>query len=624
MAPTDDQSIKTAIAALIEKFQSGQLDTALDVGQTLAREHPQNAVIPNIVGAILTRQGNLNAAIDSFKAAIRIEPDYAQAYNNLGGAYQAMNRPTDALASYRASLDIDPTSADTNFNVGLLQQDLSRLDDAADAFRRATQIKPDMPEAHRNLGKILAVQNKDDAALLAFSASLKYDASNAETLNTVGSLYMKTGKTDDARPYFDSAIALAPDYGEPVYNLGVLARLNRDFETAMSYFQAALKLDADHIPTIANLAALKGQFGHLDEAIAGYQQIVTLEPTNAVAHHDLAMLKEFRAGDAQLEQLNILAGDASLSPTAQEYVQFARAKALDDIGDTEQAFRSLARANRLHKTAYPYDRISEAARFTAIRHAYNALGSARDTQDLTQRPIFIVGMPRSGTSLIEQMLAAHSQVFGAGELDAATDALSPRMAPVASLSWQSPKYDLTHAEMPALRAHYLSALRSLSPNAPYVTDKMPLNFRFVGFLAHAIGQARFIHIHRDPVATCWSNFQRRFSGLELKYAYDLGDIAHYYAQYQSIMDFWHQQLPGKILDVSYEDLTQSPRENIERVLDHCGLDWQDACLDFHKSKRAVLTASSQQVRKPIYQGSSQAWRRYEKHLQTLMDELGRD
>lgn len=307
----------------------------------------------------------------------------------------------------------------------------------------------------------------------------------------------------------------------------------------------------------------------------------------------------------------------SLSDEDRMQLSFALGKAHDDIGNHDKAFSYLLDGNRLRKQELKYDISSARASFTKIKATFSenvpALNVGNEPNGAEgQRPIFILGMPRSGTTLVEQILASHSQVYGAGELRL----LGPL---VNTIKWSATQ--LSSGQLESIRKSYSSGLTEIGASEPYITDKMPLNFQWIGFIFTAIPGAKIVHVKRDARATCWSNFKHYFSGKGNGFANDLQDVAEYYKMYIDLMAFWHQKFPGRIYYLNYEALTEHQEEETRKLLYYVGLDWEDQCLEFHETKRTVRTASATQVRQKMYQGSSEEWRNYEKHLEPMVELL---
>ncbi len=271
----------------------------------------------------------------------------------------------------------------------------------------------------------------------------------------------------------------------------------------------------------------------------------------------------------------------------------------------------------MRKEKLQYDISSARAQFAKLKSTFSedvpALNVLKESEGAKgQQPIFILGMPRSGTTLVEQILASHSQVYGAGELVLLDQSVN-------TIEWNSTR--LSSDQLQSIRKSYLTGLSKIGASERYITDKMPLNFWWIGFIFAATPEAKIIHVKRDARATCWSNFKHYFSRDGTGFAYDLQDVTEYYKIYIDLMVFWHEMFPGRIYDLNYEALTVHQEDEIRNLLDYLGLSWEDQCLGFHKTERVVRTASAAQVRQKMYQGSSEEWRKYEKHLEPMVELL---
>ncbi len=308
-----------------------------------------------------------------------------------------------------------------------------------------------------------------------------------------------------------------------------------------------------------------------------------------------------------------------LNPASQEAIvlAFSLAKIYDDLGDIDQSFALLSQYNRHHKQIKT-DTIADArATVATVRQLFEAQSPAPLSQRPSPRPIFILGMPRSGTSLVEQILASHSQVHGGGELKF----LGQWSYGFIKLFRSNPAGIKLDDYLPELFSHYQQGIASLG-DSPFLTDKMPVNFLWLGFIKAAFPDARIIHTQRDPMATCWSIYKTAFAGSSNGYSCDLADIGEFYCLYQELMAFWQQSYEQPFYCLDYERLTENQESQTRQLLDYCQLPWDPACLDFHRNSRPVKTVSWAQVKRPMYQGSSQAWRRYEKYLGPLKTSLG--
>lgn len=333
---------------------------------------------------------------------------------------------------------------------------------------------------------------------------------------------------------------------------------------------------------------------------------------------DLCQTRRWSERDELLDKMEALHG--KLSPASQEAIVlgFALAKIYDDLGEVDRSFALLRECNRHHRNAKT-DTIEDARATVASLRELFSRQRVRPLSAATQarpRPVFILGMPRSGTSLVEQILASHSRVQGGGELKL----MGQWCYGFLKRYRDAPEAMSLQGMLPELRQHYLSGIEPLG-NEPVITDKMPMNFLWVGFILAALPEARIVHTTRDAMATCWSIYKTAFAGSSNGYSCDLGDIGEFYSLYRELMDFWRERFEPRFHELDYERLTQHQEAETRRLLDFCGLDWEPACLAFHRNPRRVKTASWAQVQRPLYRGSSEAWKPYEKYLTPLIEAL---
>jgi hypothetical protein len=447
--------------------------------------------------------------------------------------------------------------------------------------------------------------------------------------NNLGHALAEQGQFDAAIAQYRRAVELKPDYPEALCNWGgALSRLDR-IDDAEAKFRRAIAVNPRLAGAHHNLAVVLKERGQLDDARRAAQRAIKLAPRNTAYYEHLAALRPFAAGDRYVRGLEDLAKDcAKLSAAEQAHLHFALARAYQDTGRFEDAFVQWLAGNRAKRGQIAYDEAAELGLMDRVRAQFapEFMHARKGAGDPSRLPVFIVGMPRSGTTLIEQILASHPQVFGAGELDLFEQTvheirgampaprLFPEMAPDLSA-------DLCHV----LGARYRRKLAERAPQAARITDKMPGNFLFAGLIHLSLPNAIIIHATRDPLDTCVSCFSTLFSRGQT-YSYDLAELGRYYRQYRALMAHWHHVLPpGRILDVRYEDLVDDLAGAARRIVAHCGLAWDARCLDFHRTERPVRTASASQVRKPVYKSSVGRWLRYERFLAPLLAGLeGKD
>ncbi len=447
-----------------------------------------------------------------------------------------------------------------------------------------------------------------------------------EVYNNTGLALAELGRWEEAEAAYQRAIVLRPDNLETLCNWGVaLADLDR-FDEAEAKFRRAIALNPAFAAAHNNLGLILKERGRMAEARRAAEQAISLSPTNTSYYDNLAAVRSFAAGDPYVTALERLAADAaSLSAVDRMHLHFALAKAYDHIDNPAGAFAQLLAANALKRRQIAYDEAATLASMNRTRAVLTRdfISDRQGCGDPSAVPLFIVGMPRSGTTLIEQILASHPEIFGAGELclfEQTADAIRSTLALSAAFPDLVP--EMAAEDFRALGALYLDKLKRRAPGASRMTDKMPANFLYAGLIHLALPNAVIIHAIRDPLDTCVSCFSVHFTKGQM-HTYDLAELGRYYRHYRTLMAHWRRVLPpGRIIDVHYEELVGNLERVARRIIAQCGLAWDARCLDFHRTERSVRTASATQVRQPIYRSSVGRWRRYENFLGPLLAELG--
>jgi len=437
-------------------------------------------------------------------------------------------------------------------------------------------------------------------------------------------LYDQSERYREARRLWKTALTLAPDFLEPRLGLARHYELTGASKKAIKVYRSILARHPDHVPArylLANQCKARGEF---EQAKALYREVMRRQPEYTQAHFALSRIHSYhRTDDPHLETMRRLLQQADLTTDQRVQLTFALSKAFEDLQDYEQAFRHLELGNRLRRETFHYQIESDAELIDNIIQTFNAKDLARLHVEgqASRRPIFIVGMVRSGTSLVEKILSSHPDVHGAGELQT-----------VFLLASQLFLKDALHSQFASLDAYparafdqfgraYLDRLAVLNNRAPRVTDKMPFNMLMIGLIRVALPNATIIHCRRDARDTCLSIFRQNFTTGNYRFGYDLKSVAQYHNHYRKLMRHWHRVFPGAIHDVQYEALVGNPEQEIRRLLETCDLEWQGSCLEFNQSPGAVNTASAFQVRQPIYLTSVNLWQKYEQHLRPMLDAL---
>ncbi len=571
---------------------------AIEIEPTLAEAH-------NNLGTALRECGELSEASASYRRALEIRPTFAEAHSNLGNVLRALGDLDGAVVSFRRALEFNPRSAEAHNNLGNALRDLGLLDEAAASFQRALDIDPQFAYAHSNFGNVLRDLGRLREAAASYQRALDLNPGLAEAHNNLGNVQMDLMQLAEADASFRRALALRPGYVHAHTALAMALRLQGRPAEAEASCRRALDIAPDAADSLAFLAELHADQGRFADAETLFRRAIEIEPELPAAWAGLARYRRMGEGDSWLAGAQRLA--AKHLPLRQEIpLRYAIGKYFDDVKDYDQAFQSYRLANELtRRYGAMFDRAAWSRQVDRIAQSHHGewLGRAPPSLDGSERAVFIVGMPRSGTTLAEQILASHPAVFGAGELPfwndaaAAFDASAPGAA--------------ERAEMPAaLGRAYLQQLADLSPAAARVIDKMPINYLNIGLIRAALPDARIIHMRRNPIDTCLSIYFQNFT-ISHAYANDLEDLAHYYTEYARLTAHWRATLPeGSMLEVPYEGLVEDTEAWSRRMIDFVGLPWDPRCLDFHETVRTVTTPSKWQVRQKISKASSGRWRNY--------------
>ena len=560
--------------------------------------------------------------------AIAADENAAEAHGSLGAVYTSAGDLDAAAACYDKARALAPDHPGIQYAYAMLLQSLGRNAEAIEQLRRAVSGRPDHLDAHFALGNLLYAGGQDAEAIRCYLKILQCSPRHPETHNNLANAYQRQGQMELAIAHYKTAMEINPSYADAHGNLGNAYLVLDRLEESIEQNRCALELNPSRFGSYNNRGVAFQALGRFEEAEHAFEKALELVPREASIHLNLANMARFKAGDRRLPGLQKLLSEVeSLDVDNQIAAQFAMGKALADLGQYRNAFRHLLKGNALKRRSIAYDEPQRLAMFENIRTTFSQdfMKSGPGGGDTSWSPIFIVGMPRSGTTLMEQVLASHSKVFGAGELETFKEA----MAECINGRGIVPAYPdlvaaLSQDQIRRLGEIYTTRVRARAPEAERIVDKMPLNFVFVGLIHLALPNARFINTLRDPLDTCVSCFSLLFTGAQ-PFAYDLAELGRYYRGYERVMEHWHSVLPpGVMIDARYEDLVDDLEGTARRVLRHCGLDWEDACRDFHDTKRAIRTASLMQVREPVYRRSIGTWRRYAEFLEPLGQALGVD
>ena len=609
--------------------------------------HPDNAGTYNNIGNALRGKEDLKAAVESYKQALKIKPDYAEAYYNMGGALTDSGNSEAAIESYKQSIKINPNYAEAYANMGIVLLEKGDPEAAINSSKKALKIKPNFAEAYNTLGNALNTIGDLEAAINSYNKALKINPDYHEVHNNMGVTLNDKGDLEAAINSYNKALKIKPDYHEVHNNMGIALNDKGDPEAAINSYSKALKIKPDYAEAynnIGNVLNTKGDpeaainsynkalkikphfaeaynnmgnaliaIGESEAAINNYNKALKINPVFVEAYRGLSNSKRHKEYDESFFKMQSLCLDPNITDEHRCQLNFALGKVSEDLNEISQSFTYLKAANELRKKMLSYDIKQDIALFSQLKNSYqriakDALQSSDETREI--KPIFIVGMPRSGTTLVEQIVSSHSEVTGAGELPYVEE-----FGQAIASGLIKPSSDA----ISGFRQRYIESLRKRSDDKSIVTDKMPWNFRYVGLIFSAFPGAKIIHVYRDPAATCWSNYKLYFAGKGSGYNNDLNDMVTFFYLYQDLMQFWQGLYGTRIFNLNYDGLTVNQENETRKLIHYLGLDWEDNCLLPHNNKRSVHTASDQQVRQKIYQGSSMQWRKFEPYLEGAFD-----
>lgn len=526
---------------------------------------------------------------------------------------------------FRQVLQTQPDHAGALHHLGLMAHQAGDTRQAIRLLGRAVSSDPGDAVGWNNLGNLLREQGRLAEALNAYRSALRQRADYATALYNVGSTLQSLGDAPGALDAFSKLLELTPEDADAWNKLGGAHLDAGDPGAAMDAHQQALFLDRNNADAYNGLGLACMDRGEFTAAAQNYRKAIELAPNFSKAYLNLAKSRRFEAcDDEDIERMLSALDGQALSDRDRVDLHFAMGKALDDCGVFAEAFIHYEQANRLKRSELSGDRTGFCAWIdSAIAVFGRAFFESRERYGVpSQRPVFIVGMPRSGTTLVEQIIASHPSVHGAGELSKINE-IARNLSTYLNTTTPYPAcvQKLQAANTEELARDYLRCVEPLAPNASRITDKMPRNYLQCGLIALLFPRARIIECRRDPMDVSLSIYFHQFEAPH-PFAYDLADIAFEYRQYQRLMAHWHEILPSRVHTVSYEALISDPEPVSRTIIEHCGLSWDDRCLRFYESQRPVHTASNWQVRQPIYARAVGRWKNYEGFLSDLAHELG--
>jgi tetratricopeptide (TPR) repeat protein len=561
-------------------------------------------------------------AVECLRRAISLRSDYADALINLGNLLLNGNELEEAEACYRKAAKLAPSNPMIHNNLGTVLMAKQAIEEAEPCFREALKLKPDFAEAHNGLGLTLGASGKFDEAIESFQAALRLNPKYAQAYNNLANIYFDQDRLEDAEVSLRKAIEFRSNYTQAEGKLAAVYIEQSNFEPALAYFERLLERDPDSKAGWAGKANVLDRMRRSREAHEIVRRFAQdgLPPLGMVHLYANLAKKEHRQAEV-IAELEGMLGQCEQKDEQRRLLHFTIGDLYDELGAFEEAFTHYSEGNRLRPT--PFDSQTNANRVDQIIEYFSAkrLKELPRADNQSELPVFIIGMPRSGTSLVEQILSCHGDVYAAGELKD-IGKLGERLGfNFASLQDGTiGQLRLDKESVNAAADRHLEKLRKQAENATRVTDKMPYNFWNLGLIAFLYPNARIIHCVRNPIDTCLSCYFQNFARGNF-FSFDLRHAGLFHRHYQRLMAHWKGVLDLPMLEVQYEEHVAEPERVCREMLEFLELDWDPACLRFHESRRYTKTASRDQVRKPIYSSSAGRWEKYEPYLGPLKEGL---
>ena len=621
-----DESNAVYCSNLAEMYrQSGRPTLAIDWGERAVALSPDRAISHANLGIAYFNTDNHDAAEACQHRALALAPGLVIALNNLGSIARAQGKPNEAADLYRQALAAQPDHPESLSNLAAVLLEQGKAQEGERYAEAVYKLTPTSPEALCNLGLIRLQQERIEEAEHLLLAALEIKEGYTESLLGLAGVRREQQRYCEARAILEPLLERQPDSVEAWCQLGLLELRQANTDASERAFQQALQLRPNTLAALCGLSDLRIETGQLEEAGQFLEQALTIDPDNLGARLQLIQARKVAGGVFDLDALETQASSGQISDTQKVALHYALGKAYDDLQEWNAAFPHFLAGARLKRKHLTYDAEAENAKIDRLIELTTPtfLAQLRMVKTSDPLPVFVLGMPRSGTTLTEQILASHPNVHGAGELKELAQVLFHDPDSLAGTAhFPNGLGRLTPEHLEICGQRYLERLRTLAPSAQRITDKMPGNYMLLGLIPLMLPGARIIHVKRNPMDTCVSCFTRLFLNQQ-EATYDLRELGQHYANYARLMDHWRQVLPvNSFLEVQYEDIVADMECQARRLIDWVGLPWSPECLNFHETERSVRTASVLQVRQPIYGSSVARWRHYERFLDPLRQGLG--
>ena len=656
MVKDEQSALKASFERALEFLTAGDAVMAEKICRRTIKEVSNSD--PNIqvlLCVALIRQGRSGSAVKRLKHILRSFPDFPPAVEELGNALLAQNKPDQAIDAFQQALKINPENAAVMIKLGKIYSKLGRKDEANEMYQSALALEP-TKERVATAAQAFARGQTEEAEKICRQV-LREHPNEVDAMRLLASIANKLEQRDDAIILLERAVELKPKFAgawadlaetytesekfgealdavqrviklQPNMPFGHMIRgsilgKKDDHEGAINAFKEALEIEPDHIGSNMGLGNTLKTIGRYDEAVKSYKKCIEAQPLFSEAYWSLANLKTYSFDDDEIKNMEKHVQSQDLTPASKAFFHIAIANAKEKQMKYGEAWYHFHTGNELRRTSEIYDSVTTQVTHDALIETFDEefVNSTKGSGCQSDAPIFILGLPRSGSTLIEQILASHSQVEGTRELpDISLLGRRLTKSKPPGIKYPDAVKHMTDEEKTEYGESYLETSKRYRTDKPRFIDKMPNNFAHIGFIKTILPNAKIINAKRHPLDSCVSSFKQLFYKGQ-SWSYDLFEIGEYFLEYERMMDHWHSLYPGEIYDIQYENIVNNQEDESRALIQYCGLDWEDSCLRFYENKRSVNTASSEQVRQPIYKGAMYAWKNYESEIGALKDIL---
>lgn len=615
----DKQRFQKAMKAL----DGGKPSEALKLFSKVRKSWGDDPDIGYLEGLAYGKLGNAKEIINVSNRALKLAPDHFGALSNLANAQMGMGSHEQALQNYEKALQQKPDAHIVLDNYGRALSGMGRREEAIDQYNKVIKLNPSYAPVYAALGKAYAESGYPEKALEIFKKAVQIDSKSGEAHVGLGVLFSGMGKLEEAENHFNAALRINRKNYSAYVGMANLKRYSGEMDKVHGYLKQAEAIIQGDDPGVQSLKAeMLEREGDKEKAYEIIKQMIEADSMNfqaAIVFSRLA--RKFERVDEALEMIDNIINKPATNVSEKQALMFAAGDLLDKLNRYEEAMAYYQKANSALDISC--DREAYVRKHDEIINGFSrdALSKFPRATTRSNRPVFVLGMPRSGTSLTEQILATHTNVYGAGELFFINQIESVMQQENATLDdYAAIINTLDQSKLTEMAQSYLDNIKQLNSKAKYVIDKMPHNLFQIGLISLLFPEARIIHCKRNPLDNCLSIYFQSFIWAH-DYAMDLADIGFFYNEYERMMAHWEEVIDNPILTVQYEDILKDQEAVSRQLLDFCGLEWDDSVMKFYESKRDVGTASYDQVRQPIYQSSKERWKNYEAHLAVLIKEL---